>query len=316
MIVEALPFLLLGSLIAALIGRYLKTELIERLMSVPAVGLLLASLAGLVFPLCECAIVPVARSLREKGLSPPLVFTFMISVPLINPVVIISTAYAFRGYPGMVIGRFLFGWIAVLMIGAILILLERRKPAPLLLKPVSGHHAHSLDHDHNHNHDHPHNHDHQGAYCPVCAAEEAAVGVGIGAPSASAEPGIITIIRKTGGEFFFMARFFLLGSVITAMAKTFIPLDFLLSVGSKPLLSVLLMMGMAFFLSVCSEADAFIARGFLPWFSGKSILAFLILGPMLDLKNTLLLFHSFPRKEVFRLISVILGVLALILVVI
>ncbi len=113
-----------------------------------------------------------------------------------------------------------------------------------------------------------------------------------------------------------MARFFLLGSVITAMAKTFIPLDFLLSVGSKPLLSVLLMMGMAFFLSVCSEADAFIARGFLPWFSGKSILAFLILGPMLDLKNTLLLFHSFPRREVIRLMLVIFGVLALILVVI
>lgn len=142
MIAEALPFLLLGSLIATIVRYYLKPEVIERITAVPIFGILLASLIGLIFPLCECAIVPVARSLREKGLSPAAAYTFMIAVPLINPIVIFSTAYAFRGEAKVIAGRFILGWVAILIIGALLLLLL---PSPSGEKKKHIHHKHTED---------------------------------------------------------------------------------------------------------------------------------------------------------------------------
>jgi hypothetical protein len=282
MIAEALPFLLLGSLIATIVRYYLKPEVIERITAVPIFGILLASLIGLIFPLCECAIVPVARSLRGKGLSPAAAYTFMIAVPLINPIVIFSTAYAFRGEAKVIAGRFILGWVAILIIGALLLLLL---PSPSGEKKKHIHHKHTED---NHG---------ASCGCASCSCETAA----------KEKQGIRGFISSVAGEFFFMGRYFLLGAVITSAARSFIPMESLMKIGRIPILSEIIMMVLAFLFSVCSEADAFIARGYLPWFSQKAILAFLILGPMLDLKNTLLLFRSFPRREVILLIIIIVG---------
>ena len=55
------------------------------------------------------------------------------------------------------------------------------------------------------------------------------------------------------------------------------------------------MMGFGYVLSICSSADAFIAASFGQVFSVKALLAFLVFGPMLDMKNTLMLFAYFQK---------------------
>jgi uncharacterized protein len=64
-------------------------------------------------------------------------------------------------------------------------------------------------------------------------------------------------------------------------------------------------MGLAFLLSICSEADAFIAASFGSTFTVGSIIAFLVYGPMLDVKNMFMLFAYFKARFVFVLMGLI-----------
>ena len=85
-----------------------------------------------------------------------------------------------------------------------------------------------------------------------------------------------------------------------------VPADVLAGLGGGRIVSIAVMMLLAFVLSLCSEADAFVASTFLLRFSGASVLAFLIVGPMIDIKNTLMMLGSFNRRFALRLIALIL----------
>ncbi|SKC81192.1 Predicted permeases [Maledivibacter halophilus] len=87
--------------------------------------------------------------------------------------------------------------------------------------------------------------------------------------------------------------------------QTFISRGYILSIGQGKISSTIVMMILAFVLSLCSEADAFIARTFVGQFTIGSIVGFLILGPMIDIKNTLMLSSSFKMKFVIRLMTII-----------
>jgi len=63
----------------------------------------------------------------------------------------------------------------------------------------------------------------------------------------------------------------------------------------------------AFVFSVCSTSDAFIARTFTNQFSTGSIIGFLVLGPMIDVKNMLVLLSSFRKSFVVKLVAVVPG---------
>lgn len=65
------------------------------------------------------------------------------------------------------------------------------------------------------------------------------------------------------------------------------------------------MMILAFALSICSEADAFIAKTFRNTFSNVTILSFLTFGLMLDIKNTFMIFGNFGRKFATKLSLII-----------
>lgn len=65
------------------------------------------------------------------------------------------------------------------------------------------------------------------------------------------------------------------------------------------------MMAFAYILSLCSEADAFVAASFGGTFTAGSLLAFLVYGPMIDLKNTIMLFAFFRAKFVFAFIAIV-----------
>ncbi|QIS19866.1 permease [Nocardia terpenica] len=105
--VQAVPFLVLGVLISGAVAAFASPELIRKLLprnESAAVGV--AGLAGMALPGCECGVVPVSRRLMDQGAPGAAAFAFLLSAPAVNPVVLIATAVAFPGQPGMVAGRF------------------------------------------------------------------------------------------------------------------------------------------------------------------------------------------------------------------
>jgi len=113
------------------------------------------------------------------------------------------------------------------------------------------------------------------------------------------------VLSHTNSELYDVGRFLIAGAFISAVMQVFVPRTVLMSIGNSPLSSILLMMVMAFVLSLCSEADAFIASTFRYQFASSSLLAFLIFGPMIDIKNTLMLAGAFKSKFVIRLVGTI-----------
>jgi uncharacterized membrane protein YraQ (UPF0718 family) len=87
--------------------------------------------------------------------------------------------------------------------------------------------------------------------------------------------------------------------------------DVLLSVGGSLFSATASMMGLSYALSLCSEADAFIAATFVKSFSLPSILAFMVFDPMLDIKQTMMLLSTFKTGLVVRLIIAVTAVVFL-----
>ena len=118
--VQALPFLVLGVLVAAtfaaLVSPAFAARLLPRrpLLAVPAAGL-----AGVALPGCECGSVPIAGRLAARGVNPAAALTFMLSAPAVNPVVLVATAVAFPGQPRVVLARFVASLLTAVVVGLI-----------------------------------------------------------------------------------------------------------------------------------------------------------------------------------------------------
>src|ERR687896_2693180 len=121
LLIEALPFILLGAVVSAAIEVFISARVFDRLAGLPRpLQLPAAGMAGFAFPVCECGSVPVARRLARKGLSPAAAVAFMLAAPILNPVVIASTFVAYRGrefmWP-MVFGRVGLGLVTAIAVG-------------------------------------------------------------------------------------------------------------------------------------------------------------------------------------------------------
>jgi uncharacterized membrane protein YraQ (UPF0718 family) len=101
-------------------------------------------------------------------------------------------------------------------------------------------------------------------------------------------------------DFTFMGRFVVIGAAIGAALQTIVPQDALSQLAGTPIASQLALIGLAFALALCSEADAFVAAS-LTAFPMSSQLAFLVAGPVLDAKLTVLYGGTFRRSFVPRL---------------
>lgn len=313
-IFEGIPFILIGALASSIIQIFVSEETIARIIPKNKfVGVFIASLVGLVFPVCECAIVPITRRLVKKGVPLSIAVTFMLSVPIMNPVVLLSTHYAFMGMSYMVIARAMFGMIGAITIGVLIGVLHKDSPFKVKKIKVSksnifkadcacGNHTVKIRKSTNiikHNHSHVdkklencscgHNHNHSKAGNKFIRSIE-------------------EIISHTSAELYDIGRFFIMGVFLSTCMQVFIPKSFILSIGGGVLSSIIVMMVLAFVLSVCSETDAFIARSFLGQFTTGSILGFLILGPMIDIKNTIMLCGSFKLNFVAKLIFLIITI--------
>ena len=97
-------------------------------------------------------------------------------------------------------------------------------------------------------------------------------------------PSLTTVLEHSTREFLNLAVLLIIGSLIAATVQTLLPRSWLLAVGGSPTLSILSLMLMAVVISVCSSVDAFLALGFAAQITPGALLAFLVLGPVVDLK--------------------------------
>lgn len=264
--IEALPFLLAGVLASSAIHLFVSPDLVRRLSPRhPVPAALTGALLGLAFPVCECGSVPATRRLLAKGAPLPLGIAFVLAAPAVNPIVIVSTWVAFSGQPELVFARI---GLTILIAAAVgLVLGAHPRPWELLARrgDVPSEHVHG----------------------PDCAHDEAADG----GP-------LRRLLSHASVEFFEMGRYLVVGALIAAALQTMIPRPALLSLGQGPLVSALALMGLAVVLSICSTVDAFVALAFVNSFLPGAVLAFLVFGPMIDIKGLLMFSTTFRRRTV------------------
>ena len=286
---EAMPFIVLGAIIAGILEEYLPQEALTKFLPkavVPAV--MMGALLGLIFPMCECGIVVVMRRLLRKGLPLSCCIAYMLAGPVINGVVIFSTAVAFvpHGIGPEMVGLRIGLAFVVAVITALVVHGQWLKYGTNLLTAV----ATPL----------PAKRPPLELPMTVHAAERAGL-------SPDAIPGrpiprqpfmhrLGNISATALHDFVDITVFLILGAVLAALAKQYITADQIeqLSTG-EPLIAIPAMMLMAVLMCLCSEADAFVAASFTNMHISAK-LAFLVLGPMLDLKLLLMYTRVFrPR---------------------
>ncbi len=263
-LIEAIPFILIGVILSGIIQMFVSEEMIARIMPKNRfLAVLFGALAGVLFPACECGIIPITRRLLLKGVPLHAGVAFMLTAPIINPIVLFSTYIAFGNRWSVVFYR---GGLALAVSLIIGVILSYQFKDTQLLKP-----------------DEPGHHHHHG-----------------------------TLLQKLGGtlrhaidEFFSVGKYLIIGAFIAAAMQTYVKTSTLLAIGQNDVSSSLVMMGLAFVLSLCSEVDAFIASSFSSTFSLGSLIAFLVFGAMVDIKNLLMMLAAFKKRFVFLLITYI-----------
>jgi uncharacterized protein len=292
---EGAPFILLGTLISGFIDIYLPAGTMDRFLPKNKfLAVLTAGLLGAVFPVCECAVVPVIRRLVKKGLPVSCALTYMLAAPIVNPITALSTWKAFQGQGAamMTSSRLLLGFLIAVAVGMIV----SKLPIASVLKSklVDSLEKDDAKHDHHHEHDHDHSccgHDH-GDHDHHHHHHEPA-----------GDNRLVAAFRSAQKDFVDVAVYFSIGVAITALFNTGIApgaqwLDGLAtnSVGAPAAL-----MALAFILSLCSTSDAFIAAT-LDKFSWGAKLAFLTFGPMMDVK-LLFLYQTVLKKRFIVLLA-------------
>jgi uncharacterized membrane protein YraQ (UPF0718 family) len=267
-IIQALPFVLIGVFGSAIMHNLVTVEMVENKLARTArlPGVLLAIGAGFFFPVCDCGVIPVARRLLIKKVPPYMAIAFLITAPLVNPITVWATATAFGYNLPVTLTR-----VGMAIMVGIIVALIVSKFFP------------SMEHLF-----------HQKALQEL---ETAAVPETVS--HSTGKGSVITnIFNHANDEFLEVGKFLIIGTLIAAAIQTAIPKQSLLIITKNPTLSVLVMMFLALCLSLCAEADAFVARSFLYHFPFGSVMSFMVFGQMIDIKNAALLLKSFKLKAI------------------
>ncbi len=279
--IEALPFLLLGTLASGFVEVFVRPESLARwIPRHPLLAVLAGAGLGIVLPVCECGIVVVVRRLLAKGLPLRVGVAFLLAAPVVNPIVFASTLTAF-GAGRMLAARFSLSFAIAAVIA---LLFGAARPGEVLRdQPAGDGHHH---HHHHHHHDHHHHDDAGSERLPARIR---------GALGAAAD------------DLFDVGRYLVIGSLLAAALQALVPREAILAIGNAPVSSVLALSVLAYVISVCSTVDAFVALSFVGTFTPASILAFLVFGPMVDIKSSLMFGSVFRPRAVAYLIVLPLG---------
>ncbi len=271
-LVEALPFVTLGVLVSGALTAFIKDEWLLKIIPKNFFGHIVIAFLGCVFPVCECGNVPVARRLIEKGLPVSQAITFLLAAPVVNPIVILSTAAAFRFAPEVIYLRVGLSLAIALITGWVVSL--HKNPASLLNQDVAAacEHHHELPH--------------------------------------GWQTKLQTFLATIRHEIIEMTTALVFGATVAALT-TALSRSTLTSLAHTPLLATVVMMALALMMSICSTVDAFVALGYFGRFPLSSILAFLVFGPMIDFRVISMLRTTF-RWRLILMMAVLVGEMVLI----
>lgn len=261
--IEAFPFLILGSILAAAVTVYVPPHFFhEKLPRRPVTRRLSLSVLGFLFPVCECGNVPLSRSLLMQGLRPSEAITFLLAAPVLNPITIWSTMSAFSNDMTIVISRTIATLLIANMIGFVISL---RKPETIFVTE---------------------------SFLKLCTAHTST-------KTARNSRGLVGIPKLATAfvhEAMIMIKMLAFGALIAGAVQSFVSRDVLAGIGSNIVLSIVAMLVLAFVVSICATVDAFFALSFAATFTAGSLVSFLVFGPMIDIKMLTLLRTTFTTE--------------------
>ena len=271
-LIESLGFVILGILLSVLVQVWIPDRWIVKVLPRNATARrAVISVLGVLLPVCECGNVPLSRGFMAKGFSVPEAMTFLIAAPIVNPVTILTTYQVFGFDNGILLSRVLGGFAIANLIGW----LFSRHPTPgqLLTDTFAATCAAPGADDHGHDHE-------AGSKWQqsrdLFAREGAAV-----------MPALV------------------LGASIAGLVQVAVPRSVLVTLGSNPVWSVLALMALAFVISICSNIDAFFILPFASTFLPGGVIAFLLFGPIVDIKMLAMMRTTFTTKTLVQITTVV-----------
>lgn len=277
-VLEAFPFMLFGAMMGGFVEVFISKEKISRwLPEQHWWSVLIAAGLGVIFPVCECAIVPVVRRLLKKKVPLGAAVAFLLGGPIVNPLVAASTAVAYYFDWLIVVYRLVFGYLIAVAVGLCVTVFFTDKQ---VLRPNAASGDSAL---------------HEGDF------QE-------GGHSADLKTKLAQAVGHAAHDFLDIGRFLIIGAFVAGLVQTLVPRQAFSVVMSVPFLSILIMMGLAIVLNLCSEADAFVAASFrftpVPL---SAQLAFMVLGPMLDIKLLIMYLTVFRKRAILLLAGLTLS---------
>lgn len=264
-LIESLPYVILGILLSILVQVWLPANLVDRLLPrTPWLRRVVLSLTGVLVPVCECGNVPLARGLIARGLAPAEAITFLLAAPILNPVTILTTYQAFGWADGILVARILGGFLIANLLGWVF---SRQRDPSAVLTP---------------------------AFAASCEAHRE--------ERSSRWRRSLTMFAEESSA---LLPALLVGSALAGAIQVGVPRAFLEALGSDPVWSVLALMALAFIMSVCSTVDAFVMLAFAGLFLPGGIAAFLVFGAMIDVKMLALLRTTFRTSTVVQIALVV-----------
>jgi len=289
-VLEALPFMLIGAFVGGLIEAFVSRERMAGLLPRrPLAAICMAAGLGLIFPVCECAVVPVVRRLLGKGLPFSAGLAYLLAGPIVNPIVGLSTALAYNFDWEIVALRLGLGYLIAVTIAVIM---DRLFPGKTALSPGLENVTTSS--------------------C-LCGCEPTAllkpfsqVTDAVTTPTVGAK--LQQALRHGAADFLGVGQYLIIGAFVAAAAQTFVDRSLLLELAALPVVSIVAMTLLAVALNLCSEADAFIAASFMGIVPRPAQMAFMLTGPMFDLK-LLLMYQLIFRQRPIIILSILILVL-------
>ncbi|HFZ4943727.1 TPA: permease [Streptococcus agalactiae] len=264
-IIEALPFVLLGTILSGIIEVFITPDIVNKFLPKNKfLRVLFGTFVGFVFPSCECGIIPIINRFLEKKVPSYTAVPFLATAPIINPIVLFATYSAFGNSIRFLILRFVGTTIVAIALGVMLAFLVDDNILKEDAKPT-------------HFHDYSDKKWYQKIFLALAHAID---------------------------EFFDTGRYLVFGTLIASAMQIYLPTRVLTTIGHSPITVILVMMLLAFILSLCSEADAFIGASLLSTFGIAPVMAFLLIGPMIDIKNLMMMVNSFKTRFIVQFISV------------
>jgi uncharacterized protein len=293
-VLEAIPFMFVSALVGGLIEAFVRRERMASFLPQRSwMTVCLAAGAGIVFPVCERAVVPVVRRLVGKGVPLSAAIGYLLGGPIVNPIVAGSTALAYS-FSWPIAGlRLALGYGVAVVVGLLMGRLFSRDTAvktqnyrfdegPIAcgcaqhrLAPAQLNTANEKHID----------------YTPIAVRVQTAACACDGSSGNMKDDWIGKIgsaLHHALEDFLSVGHYLVIGAFIAALAQTYIERSSFLALAGVPALSVVIMMALAILLNLCSEADAFIAASFRGLMPVSAQMAFMLIGPMFDLKLLLM----------------------------